>query len=122
MLLVALQCTGVFLGWAGGVALGAVLSIPFLSDRVFQILGAVAAGFFATGTVARIAAVRPAIRLALSAVSILIAVACFQLGPSPDADGLRGDFLGQIARRVVWWGFAAYLVVLALRLPTLPKK
>ncbi len=122
ILLVALQCTGIFLGWAGALALSAVLPIPSLSDRVFQILGAVAAGFLATGSVARVGAVRPAMRLALSAVSVLIAVACFQLGPSPDADGLRGDFLGAIARRVAWWGCAAYLLVLALRLPTPAKK
>ena len=122
MLLVALQCTGILLGWAVGIALGSVLPIPSVSDRVFQVLGAVAGGFFATGSGARIGAVRPALRLALSAVSILIAVACFLLGPRPGVDGVRGDFLGHIGQRMIWWGLAAYVLVLALRLPALPKK
>ena len=122
LLLVALQCAGSLLGWAGGVAVGAILPIPLLSDGVSLVLGAVAAGFFATGGAARIRSVTPALRVALSTASILVALGCFRLGTGPNIDGLPGDVLAHLAQRFALWGIVAYFLVLSLRLQKLPKK
>ncbi len=122
LLLVALQCAGGLLGWAGGVALGTITPIPLLSDGVLLVTGAVATGFFATGSAARIGTVKPSLRLALSTVSILVALGCFRLGPSPDTDGVRGDVLAHLARRLTLWGTIDYLLVLALRLPRMRER
>ena len=122
LLLAALQCTGSFLGWAIWVLLGTVLPIPWWLDPAGFILGAVAAGFFASGGAARVGPMKAASRLGLSASSVLIALACFRLGPRPNVEGLPGDLVIHLVQRFVLWMIGTYLLVLSFRLTPAPRK